>query len=377
MLWYHGHKDIIAGLSELAKNGQIEFTGSGKYHPILPLIPIGEIERQIRLNRVTNSNLLGKFYQPLGLFPPEMCYAREIVAPVLDSGYQWIILSGIACPVEWPVDKVHYIEDKGRKLKVFFRDDIWSNKISFKQVDAVEFVEALGQLRKTKKNIYVVTAMDAETYGHHVRGWEKLFLAEVYEELQPTQKAFSGLKQAAVLAEQHNHLLKDSLVTETIQMVNVSELLRLIPDGTAIEPKASSWSTTNEDIAAGNPFPLWKDKNNEIHRLQWEHLKICIELVDRATKVSDNEESREFATIARGLLDRALHSCQFWWASRKPMWDINLIHTGLIEQWRVIVNAFRAINCSGVSEETKRECYYRAVAARDIRNKITDRLFLW
>jgi len=102
-----------------------------------------------------------------------------------------------------------------------------------------------------------------------------------------------------------------------------------------------------------------------VHRLQWEHLNICIELVNKALQCADNEESRHSATIARGLLDRAEHSCQMWWASNRPMWDINLIHMGLLDQWRTVVNAYRAINKSGASEETKREYYRRAVAARD------------
>ena len=34
MLYQCGHSDIIDGLNELADRGQIEFTGSGKYHPI-------------------------------------------------------------------------------------------------------------------------------------------------------------------------------------------------------------------------------------------------------------------------------------------------------------------------------------------------------
>ena len=122
---------------------------------------------------------------------------------------------------------------------------------------------------------------------------------------------------------------------------------------------------------------MWKDKVNEIHRLQWEHLKICFELVEKAMELRDNPESDRFAAIARGLLDRALHSCQFWWASRRPMWDINLIHMGLIDQWRVIVNAFRAINQSNTSEEIKSQYYHKLVAARDARNKISDRLYLW
>jgi len=104
-------------------------------------------------------------------------------------------------------------------------------------------------------------------------------------------------------------------------------------------------------------------------------MSICSEIVLKAVQVADNDESKHFAGIARGLLDRAFYSCQFWWASHKPMWDINLIHMGIDEQHRAIVNAYRAINKSGTSGDTKKEFYHKLVAARDVRNKIVDRLF--
>jgi hypothetical protein len=158
-------------------------------------------------------------------------------------------------------------------------------------------------------------------------------------------------------------------------MVTVSQLLDLFPLGQTIEPLASSWSTSAEDIKVANYYPLWRDKNNEVHHLQWEHLSICIDLVNKALECADSEESRRSAAIARGLLDRAEHSCQMWWASNRPMWDINLVHMGLLDQWRTVVNAYRAINKSGANEETKREYYRRAVAARDIRSRLEDKLF--
>ena len=377
MLWYHGYGDIIDGLVKLAEKGQIEFVGSGKYHPILPLIPRKEMERQIRLNRITNSHFFGKAYKPSGFFPPEMCYSKEIVDPIVESGHQWVIVGGIACTVDWPLDKIHYVERNSDRLMVFFRDDILSNKISFQEVDAAGFLENLKQLKGDRENSYVVTAMDAETYGHHIQDWENLFLAEVYEEIQPTIETFAAFKQATVLARQQDQFISDDKLQNEIKVVTISELLNVFPAGSRIEPRASSWSTTGDDLLADNPFPLWKDKVNEIHRLQWEHLNICFDLVDRALSITDNEESKRFAVISRGLLDRALHSCQFWWASRRPMWDINLVHLGLIDQWRVIVNAYRAINKGSVEEKVKREYYHKLVAARDIRNKITDRLFVW
>jgi alpha-amylase/alpha-mannosidase (GH57 family) len=375
MLMDCGHKDIIEGFRNLAEMGQIEFTGTGKYHPILPLIPKEEVKRQIALNEQTNRHFFGRSYAPQGFFPPEMCYSQDILKPVVQSGYRWIILSGIACSAEWPMDIIYRAECDGQEMAVFFRDDVLSNRISFRNMEAKEFIAHLEQWQGERENIYVVTAMDAETYGHHIQGWERTFLARVYEELEPSAEPLEEIKQTTVLAGQHVSLLTNGEAATKIQMVTISQLLDLFPQGQTIEPKPSSWSTTADDMKDGNYYPLWQDKKNEVHRLQWEHLSICIDLVNKALEFADNEESRRSATIARGLLDRAEHSCQMWWASNRPMWDINLIHMGLLDQWRTVVNAYRAINKSGASEETKREYYRRAVSARGIRSKLEDRLF--
>jgi len=375
MLMDCGHKDIIEGFRNLAERGQIEFTGTGKYHPILPLIPKNEMRRQINLNSQTNRQVFGRVYEPQGFFPPELCYSRDILEPIIDSGYRWIILSGIACPTEWPVDAIHTVGSNGRQIAVFFRDDVLSNRISFRNVEPKEFIAHLEQWRGEKENIYVVTAMDAETYGHHIKGWETTFLATVYQQLEAVSRPLDDIKQATVLAGQHASLLTNGEAATKIQMVTLSELLHLFPQGRTIEPKPSSWSTTADDMRAGNYYPLWLGNGNDVHHLQWQHLNICIELVNKALECADNDESRYSAAIARGLLDRAEHSCQMWWASRRPMWDINLIHMGMLEQWRTIVNAYRAIAKSGASEEIKRDYYRRAVAARDIRSKLEDKLF--
>jgi len=413
MLHDYGHKDIIKSLRAVGEKGGVEFTGSGKYHPILPLLPPDERKRQIELNTATGTHLLGKAYAPKGFFPPEMCYSDDILSEVIATGHQWVILSGVACPNTWPVDKICQVENGGKRLSVFFRDDILSNKISFKQTGTQDFLEHLKQMKGDKENMYVVTAMDAETYGHHIQNWENLFLAAVYKQLNKpplaicpacntkfrvlgyldespvvhvtcpncqtklvvdfkatkneTEGKTSKATPAAEISEQ---------VVQEIKMVTISELLQIFPAGETVSPKPSSWSTSAEDIAAGNPYPLWMDKDNEIHRLQWEHLRLCVEMVNKAQECANSDECSNFGRIARGLLDTAEHSCQFWWASRRPTWDINLIHLGLIDQWRAIVNAYRAINKSEADAETKTNYYHKVVAANDIRNKIVDRFFI-
>ncbi len=397
----HGKMDIIEGLAELAERGQIEFTGSGKYHPILPLIPQEEASRQISQNWQANRAILGQAYNPAGFFPPEMAYSRDLAPAILETGHRWVILSGVACPASWPVDEIHYVPEGMDGLNVFFRDDLLSNEISFRQTDEADFINHLRRIGNGKKDAYVITAMDAETFGHHIKNWEKLFLEEVYGAICPPTSgelgeacvppvapgqgasvysnnfiATVGKDAPAAPVQQHFRLLQHGEATSGIQSVTISQLLDLFPRGAAIQPHASSWSTSGDDLRANNPYPLWLDKDNEIHRFLWEHMEIAIQMVKRSRELADNEGSHYYVDIARALLDRSLHSDQFWWASRRPWWDINLVNRGLMQQFEALFNAYKAIRTSGCSPQIKTELYYLEVAARDLRAKIRDRLLL-
>jgi hypothetical protein len=376
MLYESGYQDVIDGMRDLALAGQLEFVGSAKYHAILPLIDEDEQRRQIRRNHLTNKHFFGDAYQPRGFFPPEMCYDRSFLDAVIDVGHEWVIMSGIGCPVEWPTRVVHRAESlDGNQISLIFRDDVLSNKISFQDLDGKGFVEHLQQVHGNGGDMYIVTAMEAETFGHHIENWDQLFLAEAYEAVAP----YAELVQARPLATSTRTLLstipQDEKAEDHIVPVKVSELLDLFPAGDTVDAKPSSWSTTQDDIAAGVPYPLWKAPGNYIHKLQWEHVALCHQLVEKAQAVADTAVSKRHAEIARGLMDPALHSCQFWWASRRPHWDVNMISRGLAQQGEVVLNAFRSINLSDADEAGKREAYYRVVAANDIRNKIRDQLF--
>jgi hypothetical protein len=158
--------------------------------------------------------------------------------------------------------------------------------------------------------------------------------------------------------------------------VTVSELLEKFPVKKTKQPKPSSWSTTKDDIARKNYYPLWKGVDNRLHELLWEHVYLCFDLVEQALNLKDNtEEGSRFAIIARGLLDRAIHSCQFWWANKnRGTWDINLINKGLMLQEEVVLNSYKAISISSASNRTKKDFYHKVTAARDISNKIRDLL---
>src|SRR4030042_963076 len=183
----HNCQDIVADLRQLGQNGQIEFVETAQYHPILPLIPSREAERQILLNRRTNQEFFGPAYKPKGFFPPEMCYRGWVGTLIRSLGYEWVLLSGIAHPDVWPLDFISEVKQPTGALKVFFRDDIISNKISFGEFDSNGFIQHLASLADTRADIYVITAMDAETFGHHIPDWDKNFLAKVYETISAVQ----------------------------------------------------------------------------------------------------------------------------------------------------------------------------------------------
>ncbi len=409
MLIDNAHQDVVEGLGWLAERGQVEFTGSAKYHPILPLIPEEEIRRQIRSNYNTNRRYLGHTYAPRGFFPPEMCYSDRILSPVVDFGHDWVILSGIACHGQWPTDVVQRGNPLDAPINFIFRDDILSNGISFQTLDAHGFLDKLRNLgRHRRGDVYVVTAMDAETYGHHIAGWVEAFLGEVYKELRPESTGLLARQEAAsprlvtagyarsvveeVRRVSHpsdgngdrrqyplpHHLLGMEHQREEdaslIRLATVSEIVDRFPHLEGCWPLASSWSTSADDLARGVPYPLWNDPGNHIHGLLWEHLTLCIELQQQAEQCADNPPSQWHTGIARNILDTALHSCQFWWSSRRPHWDVNMVFRGLAEQGQAALNSSRAVEMSGASREHKRLAWRRRLAALELYRQTMDEL---
>jgi alpha-amylase/alpha-mannosidase (GH57 family) len=351
----HGLGDVVAGLRELGERGQVEFVGSGKYHPILPLIPETERIRSIGDNARTNHRAFGSAWQPRGFFPPEMCYGPQIMPAIANAGHDWVILSGVACPAEWPTSLVYRVPADGRSIHVLFRDDSRSNRISFRETDAKAFLQDLSRLGGGAPS-YVLTAMDAETYGHHIRGWERDFL---------------GATLDAIAAQPATNPDRSS----RIEMVLPSALLDRFPDGPVIEPMPSSWSTTRDDIAAKNPYPLWQSPGNRVHELQWEYVDHCIELLAVANRYADGDIARKYAGMAAERFQPALHSCQFWWASRSPMWDVPMIHRGMTLLNEVTLFATKAIRSSAASDRVKHEAGWRLAAAANTRAELERILF--
>lgn len=287
-----GFRDVINRIKSLAEKGRIELTGTAKYHPLLPLLPLQEIRRQIRLNEKTNRVYFGRIFSPRGLHLPEMAYSKSVARVANQLGYRWIILNETSYRgklfSDIRFDRLFRIKDLS-SLSVFFR----SRKISdFFQRATLSTISDLQKLvRETLRDSkYFITAMDGETFGHHRKKYDR-FLDEVYG---------SGLFRAVTVSDLF------SLFSQNVEWVN---------------PVPSSWASMESELRHGIPYAQWRYPNNPIHRLQWRLTRLAIRLVENSKK--DPGYPR-----ARHLLDQGLHSCQYWWAGAVPWWGIKDIEMG-------------------------------------------------
>jgi alpha-amylase/alpha-mannosidase (GH57 family) len=335
LLYEYGLSDTIDLLKSLVSDNKIEIVGTAKFHPILPLIPIKEANNQIHMNEELNKREF-KLWERKGFFPPELAISGSIAKQIRDLGYKWVIVSGIACPIEWPYDKI-YTSPNG--LQLFFRDDILSNKIAFNNITAKQFVKELKNIHaNNEKSIlsYIITALDGETFGHHIKNYEKTFLVQCLE-----------------------LIAKD----EEIKIIFISDLGNYFPTAkNTIIPKDSSWSTTNEDLKANIPYPLWNHPDNTIHIYYWKLMKSLNNIL-ALLENQDFKQNTDFISYyqtARWFYDRGLYSCPTWWSN--PMnqtWSPNLIYKGIDLLMKAALNAQMASLHIGKSDLS--EGYYDSI----------------
>lgn len=289
------HHNLIDILREVGNEGRVEFTSSAKFHAFLPLLEENEIVRQIKINDETNKFYLGAAYKPRGFFPPEMAYGGKIAPIVQALGFDWIILDEIAHsgqPGTVDYTKIYQIE--GTKLLVYFRQRRLSNLIMSAVVRSAETLrEAMRQ--DLESNKYLITAMDAETFGHHRPGLEKM--------------------------------LFDIFKSAEFDLIQVSEIEKFYREKMSVALVESTWASSPQDIKDGIQFLSWSDPDNIIHKFQWQLLRLVLREFYKLDSFLPNYK------IFREKMDKAISSDHFWWASAKPWWSLEMIELGA---WKLL-----------------------------------------
>lgn len=281
-----GFKDVIDGFREFVLRGQVELVGSAMYHPILPLLTTDETRRQIDLQEQLCHQVFGSGVRLRGFFLPEMAYSPALDQTLIDAGYSWVILDELAFPEslgQFSFDR-GYVTTAG--LRVVFRHRAIS--------DYLAFSSNLDRPVETKRRLLddprcqatLVTAMDGENLGHHRHGADKL-----WEKIATDREISTG---------------------------TLSSYVDSFSEHVTVDPIASSWSSQAYELANGIPYGLWNHPDNPIHQAQWALTALVVEIVDQT---ADDPH----AEAARRLLNQALSSDRYWWASASPWWDLAIV----------------------------------------------------
>ena len=334
------YRDVIDGLREVSLRGQIEFTAGTMFHPFLPKIPDSEIIRQINLNNDVQQYYFKSAYQPHGFYSPEAGYSFRVAEIAHSMGYAWTIVDEIAysgflsrrgydfghtpgfysgglklrqivgtvsgrgsekdvpgtSAFPFPerekfVDYSKLYEIRGlHGFLVHFRERVISDALASGQIKTPE--QFLAVLKpEMGKNRYLLTGTDGEAYGHHQKGLDHV-LGQLYH-----RKAF--------------------------ETITISELPDHFPVAEEVEPIPSTWGTSEDEVRGKNFYARWHHTDNEIHDKQWALTDLAIHAVtDKGGK------PKKASNEARKMLDEALYSCHYWWASARPWWSIELIERG-------------------------------------------------
>jgi len=316
-----GYKDLLDRFSRLALSGQLELVGSAAYHPLLSKLPEDEIRRQILLNDKINRFCFGGAWKPIpnqGFFPPELAYSK-IVGKVLDRlGFKWVLLSESSYPsLDIPDERLYKIKDIS--LFGFFRDNELSLRTAFGCIRTRHsFRRALEE--HLGKREYIIAAMDAETFGHHLKDGLEIL---------------SGI-------------FKND---EEIRFCTISQLFPLFDNKIEkVDAQEGTWGTTAENKLQGQLYPRWDLPNNPLHQKEWELHSLAIKLVNSSRCRFDDFDSAFYRyqagtilppkqlnwLVARELLDKSLCSDLFWWSSRNPYWHPLLVQENLQLLRRVV-----------------------------------------
>jgi predicted glycosyl hydrolase (DUF1957 family) len=296
---------VIDNIRTAYENGSLELTATGAYHPIFPLIPLDEVARQIEINHRGNRDLLSPQFAPEGIFPPELAFTGRLVPLFQKLGYKWTLADDGT--FQYYGSKIPYnVIYSFNGFAVFLRSNLWANKFASYRGQwsgGKDFVDELfGSMQSWMGDDegYLIIALDGETFGHHHRDLDEEFVRQMFQALRDAKGR--------------------------LETVHLSDIYQLFPQEPQFIPPGT-WSTDHADIRNRDYFSWWNSGLNRVHQLQSQLTGLVLHRV----RMLDDAEIQE-------EMDKALYSCQFWWAS---FWKFSPreVYKGAFNMMRILQRA--------------------------------------
>jgi len=288
-----GFGDVIKKIAKLGERGQIDFTMTPKYQPLIPLHGDDDMDRQMEAHNKICKRYFGIYYSPQGLYSPFLAYSQKVSKAGARFTLKWVVVdeNSIRGKSQSGYNSLYMEKSAGGILLMPCRRDIsnqlgaslWARKIPR---SASEFLQ--NTLRQASNDKYLVTAIDARNFGYDNPGRHGLLRA----------------------------LYRDN----KLKAVTISHLRRFVRRKDFIRAVDGSSVTEKENSRKRRPFLVWENDRNPIHQSLWKLYKMAVSEIRNAAAKGDPQfiRAREMMDSASAAVNWSMASCNPWWDPDYP-----------------------------------------------------------
>lgn len=309
-------KPALTHWHEGIRHGNIELAHSGAYHSVFPLLSDNEVRRQLVLD-VEAKKKAFQLSETRGVLPPELCYRDSLIPVFRDLGFSWTLVDDkLMVPLEIPVPTQNIYTCNG--IALLLRSSLWSDRIRrpreyHQRWTGRGFLQEMQrELEDEGQDCYKVIMLPGETFGHHIRYFQEIFLRDMFYALED----FPDIRLCTV-----SDLLANPAIARVERESQEQDDFIYFPP--------SSISTWPEDWGRQDPYPHFHSRGNPIHERLWRLTDLILEVTERL-----DFEQPTFERL-RQLLDTAFYSGQYYHASLW-FWDKSHIFEGIDRQMRAL-----------------------------------------
>ncbi len=285
------------------RRSNIEFMGSGLYHPVYPLTPGEDWEAQTSWWIGLGRHLLGRERFP-GFWPPEMGFCMEMIPMLARHGYRYVLVDSIFIKpkreMRWEEMRYrpHIARYDGASIVVVPRDRDLSNA-QLSGLDPSWFQYEIKERTKWCDFPALVTTWTDGENG----GWFRSTNVE---------SGFWGFFYVPLLERFRNGTLG-------FTPIHISEYLDRFPPIDEVEVHRGAWNTEHH---WGGDFTQWT--GSLLQKKGWDEVRRASQYYWQVKKAfDDTQHSADNPGEIRSLVERAYNhllvaetSCNFYWGSR-------------------------------------------------------------
>lgn len=284
-----GFGQVVKKIAELADRGQIDFTMTPKYQPVIPFISEDDVARQIEASNKVCKRYFGINYTPRGLYSPFLAYSQSVAKTAARFALKWVVTDEISFTNGGQSNLVSLYMDKSaggvvlmprhRELSDALEGSFWARKMPRA---AAEFVQSA--LQKCANDKYFITVVSAESFGYRHQGRYGII------------KALYGEPK--------------------LKRVTLSELRTFIKRKEFVKPQEGTAETRPQDIKRRKPYLLWQNESNPVQSTLWQLFSLAAAEIKNASSKGDPQFIR-----AREMFDTASAGVIWQMASGNPWWN--------------------------------------------------------